>query len=132
MNVLHQKLREIDDPETKALIDELALIAGLNVESFADSMLLHFIQQAYYPNGGGEKPVPIEVKDLDSRDERDAFILRKKIGKLGDQLHQICGALATMKGKSVEQFGGTALYVFLGKCVIEKHTRAKPRRWSDF
>ena len=57
---------------------------------------------------------------------------RKKIGKLGDQLHQICGALATMKGKSVEQFGGTALYVFLGKCVIEKHTRAKPRRWSDF
>jgi len=132
MSVLHVRIDQIVDEETKRLIDELELISGISVEGWREKMLLHFIQQTYHPNGGAEKPVPISMDDLDSHDPSSEFVLRKKVGKVGDPLYQVCIALAAMRGKGIEAFHGNALYVFLGKVVVKKNTRDKPKRLSEY
>ena len=63
----------------------------------------------FYPNGASEKPVPISKEDLDEVDPVDAYVLRKKIGKLGNYFFSVCKEIAALHGKSAEDFAGSSL-----------------------
>ena len=129
MTLLQGKVGDIGDDETKRLIDVLARLSHINVEEYAGSMILHFFQQALHPNGAAEKPVPIDLGELDSKDPFFGSVLRQKVGKTGDHLHQICVELAVMNGKGIDSFNGTALHLFLWKTIVPKKPRPKPRKW---
>ena len=116
----------IDDPETLALVEELAIVTSVHPGPFANSQLLHFLQQCIFPNGGTEKPVKISKDDLDEHDPHDGFILRRRIGKIGDPLFQTFDQLAAQTRHNrygIEHFGGTAIYVFLNKMIVPVKTK---------
>jgi hypothetical protein len=75
-------------------MEELQTVTGVSYRSFANSMLLHFLQQCLFPNGASSKPVKISKDDLDQWDAEDGFLLRKKVGKVGDELHKTFKQLA--------------------------------------
>jgi len=129
MAPIQRSVDSIDDLETNQLIQELAQISGVQKTSFQGRMLLHFLQQAISPNGAGQKAVPITRKDLDACDVTDSFILRKKVGKTGNDLHSVCASLARLKDQHVDEYHGTSLYVFLSKIVIAKSPSPKKQRW---
>jgi hypothetical protein len=132
MGKLHKKLREIQDPEAVDLLHEIATIARLDLEGYQTRMLLHFLQQAFYPNGASERPVPITKEDLDEADPAGSYVLRKKIGKIGDYLFSVCQGVAALQNKGVEDFSGTSLYVFLGKFLVARKSKKKPIRLSQY
>ena len=74
MGELHKDLSDIQDPEAVVLLYEIAQVARLDLAQAQAQMLLHFLQQAFYPNGASEKPVPISKEDLDEVDPVDAYV----------------------------------------------------------
>ena len=129
MVAVQRSVDSINDPETNKLLAELEEISGISRAEFHGRMLLHFLQTAMSPNGAAYKPTPISKQDLDSCDVMDSFILRRKVGKTGNDLHSVCASLAQMKGKHVDDYHGTSLYVFLGKMIINRSPRQNNQRW---
>ena len=132
MGELHKDLSDIQDPEAVVLLYEIKQVARLDLAQAQAQMLLHFLQQAFYPNGASEKSVPISKEDLDEVDPVDAYVLRKKIGKLGNYLFSVCKEIAALHGKSAEDFAGSSLYVFFGKFFVTKKKKKKPFRFSQY
>jgi hypothetical protein len=128
MNALEEKVGEIVDEETILLIKELTEVTHVNSDEFRDYAILGFLQQAIYSNRDSD-PIPIGKDEMDSKDPWNTYVLQRKVGKLEDHLHQICTELARISGKSIDDFSGTKLHVFLWKVIVPKKARAKPRRW---
>ena len=129
MCITQLKVLEIRDSEIRTCLEELATVCRLDVSSFENMMLLHCFQNCIHPNGGLEKPVPIHKDDLDSHDPLNSFLLRKKTGKLENDLYQVCAELANIRGRSMDEFTNTALYIFLNKIMTKSKPKAKPTRW---
>jgi len=133
MSLLNSKIGRIDDPETIILIDEMAIVTGVDPRPFADSQLLHFLQQCLFPNGGSQKPIKISRDDLDEHDPHDEFVIRRKIGKVGDPLFQTFEQLAMQNHFNrygIEHFSGTAVYVFLNRMIVPVKSKPKIRHFK--
>gem|GEM_PF-3544740 len=126
MSLLNSKIGSIDDPETIILVDELFTVTGVDPRPFFNSMLLHFFQQCLFPNGATSKPVKISKDDLDQHDPHDDYLLRKKVGKIGDPLFKTLEQLAMQNRHNrygIEHFSGSAIYVFLNRMIVPVKTK---------
>ena len=119
--------------EVQRLVWELAQISGHSFDRLFDErqFVISCLKTCFYVNGGGEKPVPISKDDLDSVDPLDAYLLRRKIGKIeDDEVFRLCRELADLHPPLIlEQHTGASLYVFLAKRVVTKKTKPKQKRW---
>jgi hypothetical protein len=130
MSLLNFKVSSIDDPETITLIHELSNVTGVDNRNFANSQLLYFFQQCLFPNGASYKSVKISKDDLDEHDPHDEYLLRKKIGKIGDPLLQTFEQLASQNRHNrygIEHFTGTAIYVFMNKMIVPVKSKLNRR-----
>ena len=121
MSLLNSKIAYIDDPETTSLMEELSAVTGIDYQVRQNSMLLHFLQQCWFPNGALSKPVKISKYDLDEYDPHDEYLLRKKIGKLNDPLFRTFEQLVNQSRHcqcGIEHFTGTKIYVFLNQMLV--------------
>lgn len=104
-------------------------MTGVDHRPFTGSQLLHFFQQCLFSNGASHKPIKISKDDLDEHDPQDEYLLRKKIGKIGDPLFRTFEQLASENRYNrygIEHFTGTAIYVFLNKMIVP--VKSKPTR----
>jgi len=113
MRAVDQKLKDVDDAETLKLFEELQAITGVNPSDYADFTVYHFLQQCLHPHGSG-KPLKIERKRIEDADDHNSFVLRKKVGKVGNELHRIFRNLTP----SIDHDAGTAVYMLLNRTMI--------------
>jgi len=129
MKLLEQKVGKIEDSEIKELFQELRRVTGVNPSHYEDFFVIQFLQQCLYPKGASEKVVKIEKAQIDQIDDFDSFILRKKVGKAGDNLYRLFRELLQNSPDSLDKYSGTAVYVFLNK-VLGQKSKKSDRRYS--
>lgn len=123
---LRKKVNECDDAEVNTLLKELELISGFRISEARNYTILDFFQQVLKPNGYEKNPIKISKADIDEYDPTDEFILRKKIGKVGDGIFYICSELASVRRYSIDDFTGTSVYVFLNKHIYGTKKKNPP------
>ena len=129
-NYLQTRVCEIEDKDILQLLMELNSVTGVSFVTFREnkeSRLIQYLSQCITPSPieGG----PITPKRLNAVDPFNAFLLRKKIGKLHEtQIYQLCHDITGLKGGSVEDYLGHTLYVFLNRKFKEKKIKRKPKR----
>ena len=113
MRAIDLKLQDIADVETRRLFQELRQVTGVDPAQYADFSALQFLQQCVYPNGPS-KAVRISRKCINKVDDFDAFLLWKKVGKVGDGLHALLRGLTS----TLDEHSGTAIYMLLNRTLI--------------
>jgi len=113
MRAVDQKLKDIEDAEVLELFRELQLVTKVNPSDYADFSVYHFFQQCLHPHGSC-KPLKIERKRIEDADDHNSFVLGKKVGKVGNELHRIFRNLTP----SIDHDAGTAVYMFLNRTMI--------------
>ncbi len=59
----------------------------------------------------------------------DRFILRTKVGSVGDGLHRLLKGLTDRWFESIEKHGRVSIYVFLNRMLAMKPKRKRPRSY---
>lgn len=124
---LSTPLKDIVDTDIPTLIVELEYVTKVKREIFFDGPLIHYFQQCVRPNGACTPQILITKDMLDSTDDvTNSFLLRKQIKKLNNtQIYWLCVELSRLKQFSIERLMGTALYVFLNRCLKDEIRKKK-------
>ncbi len=118
MRLLDKKLFEFEDSETLDLVRELQQVTAVDPAQYAELQIRHYLHQCLYPNGGSMKSVEISIQRINQVDNFDTFLLRKKVGPLGDGLKQLLRGYTDDRRDSLENYSGTAVYMFLNRMVV--------------
>jgi len=71
------------------------------------------------------KPIRIKKECIDRVDHFDSFLLRKKVGDAGEDLHRLLREFVP-SGQSIENFSG-AIFTFLNRSLIQPKKKAQIR-----
>jgi len=117
MREIDKMMSDIGDDETRQLFDELRQVTGIDPAIYQNFRALQFLQQCMYPNGS-MIPVKITRDCINQVDDHDEFILRKKVGTVGDDLKRFLRGFVVGHGGSLENSSGHAIYMFLNRMLI--------------
>lgn len=126
MREIDRKMSEILDEETLKIFDELRHVTGIDSRNYQDLRVLPFLHLCLYPTGTGN-PVKITKDCIDQVDNFDEFLLRKKVGSVGDSLARLLRGFVVERGESLEKYSGNAIYMFLNRMLVPTK-RKRPRR----
>lgn len=109
MQVPHSRVQEVSDLQILKLFQELQMVLHSGTPEYHELRVLQLLQLFLSPNGGTAKSVKITKEMIDVVDPADQVLLRMKVGKVEDAIHQLLAELAGLIDKSVESFSGTSL-----------------------
>jgi len=115
MRLCDVKVGDVSDVETLKLFDELGIVTGVKPVHWAEIMTSQYLHQCLFPNGGSNKPVKLDRRDIDDVDDFGDFVLLRKVRKTGDSLHQLLSSLIDPSQDHIDHHGGSAIYTFLNK-----------------
>lgn len=121
-----QKISAITDPEILDLFRDLERLGRVDLRQYGEVTVYQLLLQSIYPLGGETKHFRIQKKDVDCIDPLDASILRKNVGKAGNELHRLLGELAVDRG-GVEMNEGKKIHVFLSDALIMRNKPSATR-----
>ncbi|MGE9269289.1 MAG: hypothetical protein ACQKBU_00695 [Verrucomicrobiales bacterium] len=123
MRAIDQKVGAVlGDEEVLLLFDELRRVTGVHYEDYTDFTVYQYLQQCVYPNGP-EKAVRIRRECINKVDDFDEFLLLKKAGKVGDNLHRLLRGLTP----NLDNFAGVSIYMLLNRSLIPTKKRVHRR-----
>lgn len=123
---LDQQIGYIYDPETNAIVQELAVIRGIDWSHYLEATLFQFLQLCHHPGGGLSKFRRITLRHVTEHEAIEKFELRKSVGECGDHLFDICKELAP-RTSHIENFSSRKLFIFLGMMFDPKREKDRGR-----
>lgn len=130
MRLLERRLDHFSDGETLTLFRELQLVSRICPKSSLELGAYQFLDLCMHPSGGMTKQIRITKERIGRFDDFDSFLLLKTVGKVNDELHRLFSELAQNRGESIDNFGGTSIFMFLNRMTARK--RARSVSWYNF
>lgn len=130
MGILSRKMNGVDDDETLMLFQELRLVTGVDPTGCAEILVSQYLLLCLHPFGGRSKAVKIEKTCMDSHDPFDRFILRKKVGRVGDGLHRMLRGFTDQRRETLENYFGVAVYMFLNRMLVPTKKKSHRRYYA--